>query len=126
MTRHYEELDAFDRDGFFVIVDKTWEDISPRDCFDDSVTDMDQMCADIESGRLDWFMLRVRLMVDGYEMAAEYLGGMLYEDPRQVFIDGVVDDLIAQAMPSAKREVYRMYKTFQDLSWMHDAEGVTA
>ena len=123
MNRHYEELDAFDRDGFFVIVDKTWEDLSPRDCFDESVTDMDQMCADIESGRLDWFMLRVRLMVDEYEIASEYLGGCLYADAREVLTDGTVDDLIAQAMPSAKREVYRMHKKFQELSWEHDCQG---
>jgi hypothetical protein len=125
MKRDYDEIDSFERDGFTVIVDKTYEEISPRDCFDDSITDIDQMCADIESGHLDWFMLRVRLMVDEYEIASEYLGGMLYENPREVLTDGTVEDLIAQAMITAKREVYRMYKRFQDISWEHDAQGAT-
>jgi hypothetical protein len=125
MKRDYDEIDSFERDGFTVIVDKTYEDISPRDCFDDSVSDIDEIIKDIERGHLDWFMLRVRLMVDEYEIASEYLGGMLYENPREVLTDGTVEDLIAQAMITAKREVYRMYKRFQDISWEHDAQGAT-
>lgn len=123
MARDYDEIDSFERDGFTVIVDKTWEDLSPRDCFDDSVTDIKQLCEDIDSCKLDWFMLRVRLMVDEYEIASEFLGGCLYENPREVLTDGTVDDLIATAMITAKREVYRMYKRFQDISWEHDAQG---
>jgi hypothetical protein len=124
MTRYYDEIGSFARDGFFVIVDKTWEDLSVRDCFDDTVTDIDQMIKDIENCKYDWFSLRVRLLVDGHEMAAEYLGGCLYEDPREVLRDGTADDLIAQAMVTAKREVYRMYKKFQELSFNIDREGV--
>ena len=123
MTRYYDEIGSFERDGFFVIVDKSWEDLSPRDCFDDSVTDIEQMIKDINECRLDWFMLRVRILVDGHEMASEHLGGCLYENARDVLTDGTADDLISYAMITAKREVYRMYKKFQDISWEHDAEG---
>jgi len=123
MARDYDEIDSFERDGFTIIVDKTWEDLSPRDCFDDSVTDIKQLCEDIDSCKLDWFMLRVRIMVDEYELASEFLGGCLYENAREVLTDGTVDDLIATAMITAKREVYRMYKKFQDISWEHDAQG---
>ena len=123
MTRNYEELDSFERAGFTVIVDKTWEDLSPKDCFDDSCFNMKEMYDDIECGRLDWFMLRVRIMVDEYELASEFLGGCLYGDPREVLTDGTAEDLIAQAMITARREVYRMYKKFQDISWEHDCEG---
>jgi hypothetical protein len=123
MTRNYEELDSFERNGFTVIVDKTWEDLSPKDCFDDSCFNMKEMYDDIECGRLDWFMLRVRIMVDEYELASEFLGGCLYGDPREVLTDGTAEDLIAQAMITARREVYRMYKKFQDISWEHDCEG---
>ena len=126
MTRYYDEIGSFERDGFFVIVDKSWEDLNPRDCFDDSVTDIDQMIKDINECKLDWFTLRVRLLVDGHEMAAEYLGGCLYENARDVLTDGTADDLISYAMITAKREVYRMYKKFQELSFNIDAEGVEA
>ena len=123
MTRNYEEIDSFERNGFTVIVDKTYEDMNPKDCFDDECWDMKQMFDDIESGRLDWFMLRVRIMVDEYELASEFLGGCLYEDAREVLRDGTAQDLIDQAMITARREVYRMYKKFQDISWEHDCEG---
>lgn len=122
--RYYDEIGSFARDGFFVIVDKTWEDLSVRDCFDDTVTDIDQMIKDIENCKYDWFTLRVRLLVDGHEMASEYLGGCLYADAREVLTDGTAEDLIDQAMVTAKREVYRMYKKFQELSFNIDAEGV--
>jgi len=122
--RHYDELASFDRNGFFVIVDKTWEDLNPRDMFDDSVTDIDKMCQEIDSGLMDWFMLRVRVLVDGHELASEYLGGCLYEDAKEVLTDGVAEDLIDQAMVTAKRDVYRLYKRFQELSFAVDREGV--
>jgi hypothetical protein len=123
MARHFDEIDSFERDGFTVIVDKTWEDIPVADCFDDTQFDIAEINHNIEHGHMDWFMLRVRLMVDEYEIASEYLGSCLYENPREVLTDGTVDDLIATAMITAKREVYRMYKRFQDISWEHDCQG---
>jgi hypothetical protein len=36
MTRYYDEIDSFERSGFTVIVDKSYEDLHPSDCFDDS------------------------------------------------------------------------------------------
>ena len=123
MARDYDEIDAFDRAGFTIIVDKTWEDISVADCFDDSCFDIKEMNEKIECGQLDWFMLRVRIMVDEYELASEFLGGCLYENAREVLTDGTAEGLIDEAMITAKREVYRMYKRFQDISWEHDAQG---
>jgi hypothetical protein len=122
MTRYYDEIDSFERDGFTVIVDKSWEDLNPRDHFEDD--DIEAIIDKIERGVYDWFMLRVRLMVDEYEVASEYLGGCLYENPKDVITDGTADDLIDTAMVTAKREVYRMYKKFQEISWEHDCGHV--
>jgi len=122
MTRYYDEIDSFERDGFTVIVDKSWEDLNPRDHFEDD--DIEDIIDKIERGVYDWFMLRVRLMVDEYEVASEYLGGCLYENPKDVITDGTADDLIDTAMVTAKREVYRMYKKFQEISWEHDCGHV--
>ena len=108
MTRYYEELAAYDRGGMLVVVDKTYEDLHPRDCFDDSVTDIDEIIKDIDRGHLDWFMLRVRVLLDGHELASEYLGGMLYEDPSECLNDGSAEDMIEQAMVSARREAVRL------------------
>ncbi len=122
--RHYDELASYERNGFDVIVDKTYEDLDPKDCFDDECFDIKEMYRDIESGRLDWFMLRVRVMVENIELSSQFLGGCLYKDAREVLTDGVAEDLIAEALVEAKRDVYRLYKKFQDISWELDAEGV--
>jgi hypothetical protein len=124
MTRYYDEIASFERDGFFIIVDKSYEDLNPRDCFDDSITDIKQLCEDINDCKLDWFMLRVRVLVDGHEMGSSYLGGCLYENAKDVLTDGTAEDLISEALIEAKRDVYRMYKRFQELSFNIDAEGI--
>ena len=123
--RHYEELAAYERNGFDIIVDKSYEDLDPKDCFDDECFNLKEMYSDIESGNLDWFMLRVRVMVENIELSSQFLGGCLYKDAREVLTDGTAEDLIAEALVEAKRDVYRLYKKFQDISWELDAEGAT-
>ena len=106
--RDYDELASYDREGFLVIVDKSYEDLSPRQCFDDSCHDIDQICRDIDSYKLDWFMLRVRVLFDGHELGSHYLGGCLYENAQDVLTDGTAEDCIAEAMIEARREVKRL------------------
>lgn len=122
--RHYDELARYEREGYEIIVDKTWEDIQLRDCFDDGCYDIAEMEDKVNCGDLDWFMLRVRVLVEGLELDSEYLGGMLYADPKECLTDGTAEDLIAQCLDNAKQQVYRLYKKFQDLSWELDAAGV--
>ena len=124
MTRHYEELATYEREGYEIIVDKTWEDTSVADTFDDTQFDIAEINHNIEHGNLDWFMLRVRVLVEGLELDSEYLGGCLYEDAREVLTDGTAEDLIEQSLANAKQQVYRLYRKFQDLSWELDAAGV--
>jgi hypothetical protein len=124
--RHYEELASYERNGFDIIVDKSYEDLDPKDCFDDTQFDIAEINHNIEHGNLDWFMLRVRVMVENIELSSQFLGGCLYEDAREVLTDGTAEDLIAEALVEAKRDVYRLYKKFQDISWELDAEGVAA
>jgi len=126
MTRYYDTIVAFERDGFDIIVDKTYEDMHPRDSFDDSCHDVDEICKDIDNGQLEWFMLRVRVLVEGLELGSAYLGGCLYEDPKEILTDGTAEDFIAEAMTEAKSKVYSMYKRFQELSFNIDAEGINA
>jgi hypothetical protein len=114
--RYYDTLAELDRDEFNVIVDKTWEDISPRDCFDDAVSDLDKMCQDIDECRLDWFMLRVRVMHEDLELAADYLGGMLYEDPSECLTDGSAEDLISSAIDAAKKRIPTLVEGLSKLS----------
>jgi hypothetical protein len=122
--RYYDELAIYERDGFTVIVDKSYEDLDPRDMFDDSVSDVEEIIKDINRGHLEWFMLRVRVMVDSLEMGSHYLGGCLYEDPKEILTDGTAEDCIGEALSEAKKEVYKYKQKFAELSDMVDREGI--
>lgn len=119
--RHWDELARYEREGYTVIVDKTWEDISPRDLFDDAVTDIDELCRKIDSYDLDWFMLRARVLLDGHELGSHCCGGFLYEDARDVLKDGTAEDLISEALLEAKQEARRLVGSLQKVI---DAETV--
>jgi hypothetical protein len=121
MQRYYDTIAEFKREGFDIIVDKTYEDMHPRDSFDDSVCDLEEIIKDIDRGHLDWFMLRVRAMLNGHELAAEHLGGCLYEDPKEVLTDGTAEDLIGQALEQARKEAALLRARLIAL----DLEGLT-
>jgi len=127
--RYYDHLATYQREGFEVIVDKTWEDIPLGDLFDTSIDpdtgkpyyDIEQMARDIDRGHLDWFMLRVRALVDGHELGSSYVGGFLYEDPREVLRDGTAEDMIWETVEEAKKEARRLVGS---LSKIVDTETV--
>ena len=106
--RYYDTLATYEREGFEIIVDKTYEDLNPRDQFDDTCCDVEEIIKDIDRGHLEWFMLRVRALVDGHELGSAYLGGMLYEDPSECLTDGSAEDMISEAIAEAKREARRL------------------
>ena len=111
--RYYDTLATMQREGFDIVVDKTWEDLNPRDCFDESCTDIEEIIRDIDRGHLDWFMLRVRALVDGHELGSSYLGGMLYEDPTECLTDGSAEDMISEAIAEARVEARRLVGSLQ-------------
>ena len=102
MHRHYDHLATYERDGFEIIVDRTWEDLDPKDLFDDSVMDIKEIYSKIDRGIYEWFMLRVRALFEGHELGSAYLGGMLYENARECLTDGSAEDMIAEALKEAK------------------------
>ena len=129
MQRHYDELAHYERDGFDVIVDKTWEDIPLADLFDTSIDpdtgkpyfDVEDMARKIDRCELDYFMLRVRVLLDGHELGSHYVGGFLYEDAREVLRDGVAEEMIYEAMLEAREEARRLVGS---LSKVIDTETV--
>jgi len=124
--QYYDELAQYEREGFSIIVDKTYEDMHPRDTFDDSCHSIDEICEKIDNGTYEWFMLRVRILVEGLELSREHVGGCLYYDSREVLTDGTAEDLIDSAMTDAKKQVYRLSKKFAALSEQVDREGACA
>jgi hypothetical protein len=116
MKRYYEELAQFAREGFQVIVDKTYEDIDPWDCLSECFDNKEQLYKDIDEGHWDWFMLRVRVLLDGHELACEYLGGCMYADAAEVLTDGTAEDTISEALVSARREVFRLKTRLEEFA----------
>lgn len=114
--RYWDELARYEREGFDVIVDKTWEDIAVRDCFDDTCYDIREMEEQVNSGELDWFMLRVRVLVDDHELGSAYLGGCLYADAREVLSDGTAEDQIFMALEEAKKAVWPLMRRLQGIN----------
>ena len=106
--KYYDKLAEYEREGFEVVVDKTWEDLALADCFDDTCYDIRDMQDKVECGYLDWFMLRVRVLFEGHEFGSAYLGGLLYEDAKECLTDGTAEDIICQAIDEAKQEVHRL------------------
>lgn len=124
--RDYTEIARLERDGFEVIVDKTWEDLSLDQCFDTSIDpdtgkpyyDVRKMARQVDAGDLDWFMLRVRVLLDGHEFGSHYLGGCLYDwnKVKDVMTDGTAEDCIYCALEEAKTEVRRLRSKLADLA----------
>jgi len=110
---YYDTLAKYERDGFNVIVDKTWEDIDPRDQFD--TEDAAEICKKINDGTYDWFMLRVRVLVEGLELGSHHVGGCCYEGAHEVLTDGLAEDCIQEALAEAKKEVYRLRQKFAEM-----------
>jgi hypothetical protein len=108
MMRHWEELLCEPREGFAVIVEKTWEDCHPSELFDETAYDIQEICDKIDRCELDWFMLRARVMLDGHELGSHTVGGFLYEDAREVLRDGMAEDLIWEALREARGEARRL------------------
>jgi hypothetical protein len=115
MNRYYDTLLDEQRGPFQIIVDKTWEDLNPRDLFDDTVTDIEDICTKINRCDLDWFMLRVRVLFEGHELAAEHVGGFLYEDAAEVLRDGTAEDLIGSALDQARTAAAELFHKLQQL-----------
>ena len=123
MQRYYDTLLEEQRGPFQIIVDKTWEDIPLADLFDTSVDpdtgmpyyDVAEMAQQIDRGDLDYFMLRVRVLFEGHELAADYVGGFLYEDAREVLRDGTAEDMIAHTVEQAKESAAQLFHKLQQL-----------
>jgi len=112
--RHYETLLQEQRGPLTVIVDKTWEDLHPRDLFEEE--DVADVCAKIDNGTYDWFMLRVRVLFQDVELSEEFLGGCCYADAKDVLTDGTAEDKIYEAIAAAKQPLAELKEKFAEIS----------
>jgi hypothetical protein len=122
--RYWDELLREQRGDLEIVVDKSWEDCSIRDLFDDTVFDIEEMQDKVNSGELDWFMLRARVFVEGLEVGDAIVGGFMYEDARETLRDGTAEDLIYQAIEEAKPKFYHLSRVFGGLSAAVDNQTI--
>lgn len=101
---HYETVWTFDTRNFTVELALAPEDISPRDCFDDGLAD--DVCNAIERGVYIWFCARVRVLWQGVEVGADYLGGCCYESADDFRASsGYFRDMVREAVSHARAQL---------------------
>lgn len=105
----YTVLTTRTQDNFDISIDYTWDIYPPNDTYAEC-EDMGQILADIESGNLKWFLLRVRALRCGIELGAEYSGGHLYPDYSDILTDdpGLIQDLIDSAIKQARETIAKL------------------
>jgi hypothetical protein len=105
--QYYETLHTESRNGFDIVFSVTHEDTHPRELFDDSIDDIDEMCRKIDDGYLAWFVARVQAFKNGVELASDYLGGCLYDNARDFVKEsgGYYEDMIETVITEAKQKI---------------------
>ena len=101
--RYWDKMRVTEDGPFTIIVDKSWEDMSVRDCFDESCHDIEDLENKVNDGTYEWFMLRARVLLNGAEIGMHVVGGFMYENADEVFEDGMAEDVIWEAKREAKK-----------------------
>jgi hypothetical protein len=100
--RHYEEIHSEETRGFLVTTSITYEDCHPKDSFDYSEEEMQDLCEKIDNGYYSWFCVRVEVRKRGVILGSDYLGCCLYENPRDFINDEYYEDMVNNAIEEAK------------------------
>ena len=111
--RYWHEAKRFTQDQFTVIVDWTYEDAALGDCFDETVSDLEDMIDRCNRGIDTHYIARVRVMYDGHEMGSATLGscyavGCDPVDDIESGIGGYLVDMVDEAVDEARAEAVKM------------------
>jgi hypothetical protein len=102
--QHYETIWQFETPRFTVTCDVTPEDMDPAESLEEQ-EDIDA----IRDGAVDWFVARVRVLLDGKVIAADYLGGCAYRNASDFVSgadrDGYFRDMVRSAVSEARRNL---------------------
>lgn len=111
--QHWYEAKRFTQDQFTVIVDWTYEHAALGDCFDETVSDLEDMIRRCNDGTDTHYIARVRVMYDGYKMGSSTLGscyavGCDPVDDIESGIGGYLVDMVDEAVDEARSEAVKM------------------
>jgi len=108
--RHYETIHTDDLRGFHVVFSVTHEDAHPRDVFDDSESEIAELCDKIDRGLYVWFCARIEVYQQGILLGSDYLGCCLYEDAKQFVTEsGYYDDMVNNAIAEAESNLNKLF-----------------
>ena len=104
----YQELIHEEEAGGFTIRFYAMpEDSHPRDSFDDTCHDIDEICRKIDNGTYVWFVAKVTASKNGIELASDYLGACLYESCQQFVADkDYYADMKERVIEEAKQTIH--------------------
>ena len=116
--RFWHHVETREIDQFDVVVDWTYEDAALGDCFDDSVSDIEDMIDRCNRGVDTHYIARVRVFYNGHEMGSSTLGSCYaYDcdpsDDIESGIGGYLEDMIDEAMAEARAEAVRMLEVLK-------------
>jgi len=97
----WQVIKSFEYKDYKIIISTAPEEVHPEEVFDPKFHDIEDICRRIDLGYLDWFQLRVHAQLCGHTLGEAYCGGFLYEDANQIFTDGILDDLVNEAINDA-------------------------
>ena len=104
--------EQFDIEQFIVEIAFAPDDTQLDLLFDTDADYYPELIENLESGFWQHMIVRVQAKYDGKVMGNAYLGSIVAESPaawlKEQEADGVVDDLIEQALDEARNEAVRM------------------
>jgi hypothetical protein len=104
MMTYFEKIWEYKTANFTVELSVAPEDIPPDDDFMfETEQERKDLLEDINEGRLEWFIARVRVLWDGKEIASDYLGGCCYKSFDEFRHDHYFYSMVGEAIKEARQ-----------------------
>jgi hypothetical protein len=119
MFDNYQVEEEFDHDQFTVEIAFAPDDTPVDQLFDTEADYYPELIENLESGFWQHMICRVQALYDGKVMGESYLGSIVAESPADWIAqddktDGVVNDLVIQAVDEAGNEAVRMLEILKE------------
>ena len=119
MFNNYHVEENFDYDQFIVEIAFAPDDTPVDQLFDTEADYYPELLENLESGFWQHMICRVQALYDGKVMGESYLGSIVAESPADWIAqddkgDGVVNDLVIQAVDEARNEAVRMLEILKE------------
>lgn len=98
MNQYWYNVETFEHKGMEAVLDWTYDDTAIGYSFDSEFFDIEDMENKVNNVDAYWALARLRLSLNGAELACYYLGGIYTEnDIYQELIEYYKEDMLAEA-----------------------------